>query len=483
MSDPDPSGHRPDAATPRPPADSSPALLIGASEGVAPVAVTGEYEVAALVRDPLGATIRRVALPTVASTMLMTLFATVDALWVGRYLGPQALAAVSTSLFWIWFIIAVAEMVSVGLSAVAARRHGEGRPGEAARVATDALVWALLLGSAIALLAPVLIDPMLAVMRTPPEVTALARAYLGTYLIGAPLLFGFFAVDAIFRARGDMRTPFMLLGGSVVVTLLLDPVLILGLGPVPRLGIVGAAIATVSIRAVVCVIGVLILVRRRMLVIARPRPATWLAVSRVGLPIAITGITFSLIYVAVTRTTTTFGTPALAAIGIGHRVESWIYMVSVGFGAASAAIVAQNLGAGRVDRARRTGWLTMSYATIPGIVLAIVCFAIAEDLAGLFTGDPATVAEGARYLRISAISNFVIAAEIVLEASMGGAGYTLAPMLTSTLLTASRVPFAAWAAAHWGPPGIWWTITITAAARGLAMVVLWRNGRWARTSI
>ena len=466
-----------------PPESSSPALLVEASEGVAPVAITGEYATAGLVRDPLGATIRRVAFPTVASTVLMTLFATVDALWVGRFLGPQALAAVSTSLFWIWFVIAIAEMVSVGLTAVAARRHGEGRPRDAARIATDALAYAVVLGIIVAGLALMLVDDMLALMRTPPEVTTLARAYLGTYLLGAPLLFGFFAVDATFRASGDMRTPFLLLGGSVLVTLLLDPVLILGLGPFPALGVAGAAMATVSIRAAVCVIGIIVLLRRGMLETTWPRVSTWIAVSRVGLPIALTGVSFSLIYVAVTRTTTTFGTPALAAIGIGHRVESWIYMVSVGFGAAAAAIVAQNIGAGRIDRARRAGWLTMTYATVPGLVLSTVCLVASEELAALFTGDAATIAESARYLRISALSNVVIAAEIVLEAAMGGAGYTLPPMLTSTALTASRVPLAAWAAARWGPAGIWWTISITAAARGFAMIALWRNGRWARTSV
>jgi Na+-driven multidrug efflux pump len=194
-------------------------------------------------------------------------------------------------------------------------------------------------------------------------------------------------------------------------------------------------------------------------------------------------VTFSLIYVAVTRTTTTFGTPALAAIGIGHRVESWIYMASVGFGAAAAAIVAQNIGAGRIDRARQTGWITVGYATVPGAVLGLLSLVFAPELAAMFTSDPATIAEGARYLRIAAVSDLVIAAEIVLEAAMGGAGYTLTPMLTSTLLTLSRIPLAAWAAVHWGPSGIWWTISLTAAARGIAMIAIWRAGRWARTSL
>jgi putative MATE family efflux protein len=462
---------------------STPGLLIEARAGVAPVAITGEFAIIGLTRDPLGATIRRVALPAVASTLLMTVFATVDALWVGRFVGARALAAVSTSLFWIWLIIAIAEMVSVGLTAVAARRHGEGRHREAARVVGDALVYAIGLGIVVAIAGIALVDDMFRWMQTPADVTALGRAYLGTYFLAAPLVFGFFAVDAGFRASGDTRTPFLLLAGSVGVTLILDPILILGAGPIPALGVTGAAIATIATRGVVCVLGIAVLMRRGMVRFEAPRPATWLAVSRVGLPIAITGVTFSLIYVAVTRTTTRFGTPALAAIGIGHRVESWIYMASVGFGAAAAAIVAQNMGAGKIDRARRTGWITVGYATIPGLVLALASVLVAEDLAALFTSDPAVIREGSRYLQIAAVSNLVIACEIVLEAAMGGAGYTLPPMLTSTVLTASRIPIAAWAASQWGTSGIWWTISVTAAARGLAMVALWRIGRWSRTSV
>jgi putative MATE family efflux protein len=465
------------------PEASTPGLLVEASAGVAPVAVTGEYAIAGLTHDPLGQTIRRVALPAVASTLLMTVFATIDALWVGKFIGPRALAAVATSLFWIWLIVAIAEMVSVGLTAVAARRHGEGRHVEAARTVGDAFVYAVTLGIIVAGVGSFFLDDMFALMQTPADVTELGRAYLGTYFLAAPLVFGFFAVDAAFRSSGDTRTPFLLLAGSVGVTLILDPVLILGAGPVPALGVVGAAIATIATRAVVCVLGIIVLLRRGMLVFGRLRPEVWLAVSRIGLPIAVTGVTFSLIYVMVTRTTTRFGTPALAAIGIGHRIESWIYMISVGFGAAAAAIVAQNMGAGLVDRARRTGWITVGYASIPGVILAAASLLVAEDLAGIFSSDPAVIAEGSRYLRIAALSNLVIACEIVLEAAMGGAGYTLPPMLTSTVLTASRIPLAAWAAAEWGTVGIWWTIAATAAARGIAMVALWRNGRWARTSV
>ena len=468
----------------RPPEqDPAAALPLDPQGGVAPVAVTGEHDVRHLLHDSLPRTIRRFALPAVASSLLMTLFASVDTFWVGTRVGPQALAAVSTSIFWIWMIVALAEMVGIGLTAVAARRHGEGRREEAARIAGEALLLSLLLGTLIAIGGSLLVEDLFAVMQTPPEVTALGLAYLHTYLLGAPLIYGFFAIDAAFRASGDTRTPFLLLAVSVSLTLVLDPVLILGLAGAPRLGIAGAAIATIATRGGAFLMGYALLRRRGLLVFERPRLPALAAVARIGLPTAATGVIFSLIYVALTRTTTRFGTPALAALGIGHRIESWLYMIGVGFGAATAAIVGQNLGAGYPDRARRAGWISVGYCTVFGVAAGVGELFWAEELAALFTNDPALVAEGARYLRIAALSQLVICAEIVLEGALGGAGDTIPPMLTSTVLTVARIPLAAWAAARWGPPGIWWTISLTAIARGLAMMALWHLRRWERRSV
>jgi len=413
----------------------------------------------------------------------MTVFASVDAYWVGTRVGSAGLAAVSTSLFWVWMVVSVAEMVSVGLTAVAARRHGEGRPDEAARVAGEALLYALALGGVVAAFGSMALDALFAAMRTPAEVTALGLRYLHTYLVGAPLIFGFFAVDAAFRASGNTRTPFFLLAASVAVTLVLDPVLILGLLGAPKLGIAGAAIATVCTRGAAFVMGLALLVRRGLIRFSVPRFASLGVISRIGLPTALTGVTFSVIYVVLTRTTTRFGTPALAALGLGHRVESWLYMVGVGFGAAAAAIVGQNLGAGQTARAERAGWLTMAVASTPGLLACTLMLTIPAQLASIFTSDPAVVAETAHYLRIASIAQLFVAAEVVLEGALGGAGDTVPPMLASTTLTASRIPVGNWAAARWGTSGLWWTITLTAAARGLAMMLLWRGGRWKRRSI
>ena len=453
-------------------------------EGLTSLTVTGEWEAAALVRAPLASVIARLGLPAVASMLLMTLFYTVDMLWIGRFLGPTALAAATTSVFWIWLIISIAELVSIGLTSLAARRHGERRPDEAARVVGEAIVYSIVLGTLVAIVGTLALDQLFASMDVPPEVVAVGKRYLGTYLLGTPLFFGFFAIDAGFRASGDTRTPLGILSVSVLISLVLDPVLILGLGPAPRMGIAGAAVATIATRTVAFGIGVWLLHRRGMLrftAISRVRAATIGAITRVGLPTAVTGMTFSLIYVVLTRSIAPFGTPALAALGIGHRVESWLYTISVGFGAAVAAIVGQNLGAGERDRAERTGWITVGYVLAPAAVLSTLELLAASHFAGIFTTDPATRMHGAEYLRISALSNIFLGAEVVLEAALGGAGATLPPMLTSTALTAARVPLAAWGASRWGLIAVWWVIVLTAAGRGIAMAALWKSGFWKRS--
>ena len=453
-----------------------------ATDGLAIRVVTSKHDAGALLGGSLRSTVLRVALPAVASNLLITLFGGLDTFWVGRAVGSAGLAAVTTSLFWIWLIISIAEMVSIGLTAVAARRHGERNPGAAAEAVWRAAVFSLGLGLVVAVAGLSGINALFSLMRAPAEVAGLGHAYLATYLLASPLVFGYFVVDAAFRATGDTKTPLLLLGVSIGVTLLLDPVLILGLWGAPRMGIRGAAVATVTTRSLAFAFGIVLLLKRGLVRVSPVRLATIAAMCRVGLPTAATGVAFSLIYVALTRTATQFGTSAIAALGLGHRIESWLFMIGVGFGSAAAAIVGQNLGANQVERAERAGWITALYASAPGALFCVLGLTIPERGAGLFTHDAAVIAEAARYLRIAAWSQLTICVEIVLEGALGGAAYTVAPMVTSTAITAARIPLAVWAAARWGTTGIWWVISITAIGRALAMAAIWAGGRWKRAT-
>jgi putative MATE family efflux protein len=413
----------------------------------------------------------------------MTTFHTVDTFWIGRYLGADSLAAVTGSIFWIWLVISIGEMVSIGVDAITARRHGERRPQEAAHTVGDGVWFGVSLGAVVALSTPFILAALFAMMQTNAAVTSIGKEYLGAYLLGMPLIFGFFAVDAAFRAVGDTRTPLYILLLTTVLGLALDPLLILGAGPIPALGVRGAALATLVPRGVAFVVGILLLRARRLIIIGAPRLSVWARIARIGAPAATTGVVFSAIYVVLTRTTTQFGTPALAALGLGFRVESIVYVVSVGAGAAVAAIVGQSLGAGDVERARKAGWSATQLVSALGAVMALITIAMPETLASIFSTDAAVVHEATHYLRIAAFSQLFLGAEVVLESAMGGAGWTMPPMLGSTAITALRIPVGAWAAAQFGTTGLWWTLALTAAARGVLMVGLWASGRWRRAVV
>src|SRR5438128_11200473 len=219
----------------------------------------------ALTVGPLRPVILKLAAPAVAMMACHFCFNLIDAIWVGRLIGPAALAAVSTAGFYVWVLLSLGEMVEVGLVGVAARRHGEGLPDAAARAAGAAVLYALAAGAVVSAVGLVLGDELFQVMTVPPEVARLGHDYLSTWLVGGPLVFGFFAVEATFRASGDTPTPFALLAAYVVLSIGLDPLLLAGVGPFPRLGVEGAATASGMVRGGGFLIGIGIALRRGLI--------------------------------------------------------------------------------------------------------------------------------------------------------------------------------------------------------------------------
>ncbi|HXG95542.1 MAG TPA: MATE family efflux transporter [Gemmatimonadales bacterium] len=420
----------------------------------------------------------RLAVPAVAMMACHFSFNLIDSIWVGRLIGPAALAAVSTSGFYVWVALSLGEMVEIGLIAVAARRHGEGDPERAARAAAAAVVYALCAGLVVSAAGELLADPMFRLMSVPPEVARLGHAYLSTWLLGGPLVFGFFAIEATFRAAGDTRTPFLMLAGSVCVSILLDPLLIMGLGPFPRLGVEGAALASVMVRGGGFLFGLVIALRRGLLRVRAPDWRTVPTIVRIGAPLSLAGVLLSVIYMWLTRFTSRFGTPALAALGVGHKMEGLGFIAISGFALAASALVGQNLGARQEDRAREAVRLTVGYCLMVTVTTAIAFLLIPDRLVSLFTRDPQVIADGVLYLRVIAFAQIGQSFELILEGALAGAGYTFWPQIASTTLTALRIPLAAWWSQALGLLGIWLALSVTAISRGIAMVLFWRGGRW-----
>jgi len=432
----------------------------------------------ALTVGPLRPIVVRLAAPAVAMMACHFSFNLIDSIWVGRLIGPAALAAVSTAGFYVWVALSLGEMVEIGLTAVAARRHGEGDPERAARAAAAAVAYALVAGLVVSGAGLLVADSMFRLMTVPPEVARLGHAYLATWLLGGPLVFGFFAIEATFRAAGDTRTPFAMLAGSVLVSIALDPLLIAGIGPFPRLGVEGAALASVMVRGGGFLLGLVIALRRGLLRVAAPDWRALPSIVRIGAPLALSGVLLSVIYMWLTRFTSRFGTPALAALGVGHKMEGLGFIAISGFSLAASALVGQNLGAGQEGRAREAVRLTVGYCLAVTVTTALAFLIIPHRLVALFTSDPEVIADGVLYLRVIAFAQVAQSFELILEGALAGAGYTFWPQIASTSLTALRIPLSAWWSRSLGLVGIWLALSVTAIARGIAMILYWKSGRW-----
>jgi len=420
----------------------------------------------------------RLAAPAVAMMACHFSFNLIDSIWVGRLIGPAALASVSTAGFYIWVALSLGEMVEIGLIAVAARRHGEGHPERAARVAAAAVVYALLAGVGVSIVGWSVAGTMFRVMKVPPEVATLGHAYLSTWLLGAPLVFGFFAIEATFRASGDTRTPFLMLAGSVGVSIALDPLLIAGVGPFPRLGVEGAALASVMVRGGGFLLGLVIALRRGLVRVAAPDWRAIPTIIRIGAPLSLAGVLLSIIYMWLTRFTSRFGTPALAALGVGHKMEGLGFIAISGFALAASALVGQNLGARQEARAREAVRLTVAYCLVVTVTTAVAFLLIPGRLVALFTHDAQVIKDGVLYLRVISFAQIGQSFELILEGALAGAGYTFWPQIVSTSLTAMRIPLGAWWSRGIGLLGIWLALSVTAISRGIAMIVFWKAGRW-----
>ncbi len=225
-------------------------------------------------------------------------------------------------------------------------------------------------------------------------------------------------------------------------------------------------------------LGVTIALRRRLIRIAAPEWRAIPVIVRVGAPLSLAGALLSMIYMWLTRFTSRFGTPALAALGVGHKMEGLGFIAISGFALSASALVGQNLGARQEGRAREAVRLTVGYCLVVTVTTALAFLVIPETLVSLFTSDRDVIVDGALYLRVIAFAQIGQSFELILEGALAGAGYTFWPQIASTSLTALRVPLAAWWSGLVGLLGIWLALSVTAIARGIAMIVFWRSGAW-----
>jgi len=425
------------------------------------------------------------------SRALHTLYGVADTAWVGR-LSPEALGAVSTCFFASWTLFAVGDILVAGLTALVSQAVGAQRDREAAVAFATGVTLALGLGVVVAIVGALGAHPLFRLLFDDPAIARMGGQYLVIYGLLAPLFYVDFAAETAYRSCGDSRTPMHVLLVGTLLNIVLDPVFIFGLGPVPALGVRGAAIATAISQVVVLAVyaafyfrGHFPLAFRFSRLRADFSPERAVQMTRIGTPTALVGILYSVVYLALAKITGGFGATALAALGIVNRLESINYLAASALGLGVSTLVGQNLGARSPERAQAAadrGALLISVST--GVIAAAFLLWPAA-IARFFTDDPGAVAEAVVFLRIVALSQVMMGWELVYGQAFTGAGDTLPPMYVSVTTSVARVPLALWAAngLGWGPLGIWWMISLTCMLRGVLLAVWFRRGNWKRKAI
>lgn len=430
------------------------------------------------------------AWPAVLQMGVDTAMRLIDAFWVGR-LGAAPIAAVTSSIFVLWALMALAEMIATGVTAMVARFFGARNREFAEYVVRQAIRFGLLFsvvaGSAGFALSPV----FMRLLGVGTDVAPLGANYLRISFVSSPVIFVFFIFGSALQGAGDTRTPLKILILTLITNAVLDPFLVMGFGPIPRMGTNGAALATALSHLLGAVVYCILLNSGRLPLRVRLLSRETFDFSilrrllRIGVPSTIDFMLFSVVYVVLTRITAVFGTEAIAALGIGNRIESISYMTSFGFSIAASTLVGQNLGAARPDRAEKAGWMTAGIISIFTALVTAAFLLLPDRIVGVFIKDPLVIAIGADYLRIVGISQIFMGVEIVLAGGFIGAGDTIPPTLVSGLTSIARIPLAYYLGIRlgMGADAIWWIISLTGIVRGLALPIWFRAGTWKRREV
>jgi putative MATE family efflux protein len=421
--------------------------------------------------------------PAALAALLQAGFLVVDTFWLGR-VGAVAIAAASTAGFVMWLAQTLGEGGANGSGAILANSVGADDGAGAGRAASAGQALAIWGSAVVSTLGLVTAHAVFVFMGTAADVTTAGTRYLWVILLGMPAYFVFVWLSAVFRATGDARTPLRLLAIAAVVNLAVDPVLIFGVGPLPGLGVTGAALATVAAWLVSAGWGWVLLgrlgLRPRVRDLLRPpRTEVWKAL-KVGIPLGLEGAFFSVVYILLTKVTTDFGTPAVAALGVGHKLELLNYFVCAGMGAAATTLVGQNLGAGQPGRAARATWRTLFLTCVPVGAVTLLLVSFPDRAVGVFNNDPAVVAAGTTYVIFAGLSQPFMAFEVVVLSAFAGAQWTAVPVAVEMGLTAARVPMAmGLVALGFGVEGVWIAIAGSTVLKGTILGVLFlvRHGR------
>jgi putative MATE family efflux protein len=430
------------------------------------------------------------AVPMTLEMGLVSLFRVADMFWVGK-LGPQALAAITIGENIRWALSGMAMGQGVGGLAVVARRIGEGDEEEANHATLQAMLLALAITASISVSGFLLAEPLLLLLGAQPDVLPEGMIFLQITFAG---LTGFHMVpivNSLFRGAGEARLALTVRLVSYGLGLLVEPLLIFGWGPLPPLGVAGAALALMGSQWLGFLFQTVILLSGRSRIrldLRRLRLDLPLMahIFRIALPSTVQMTLRSFSRATLLGIVALYGTYAVAAYGVAARVFMTVFVPGFGLGNAAATLVGQNLGAGKPGRAERSAWFIAGYNLLLMLACIVAITPLAEPIIALFNDTPEVVALGAEALRIFGIGYAFSAIGSVLARAFDGAGNTVPAMVINLLtLWGIQIPLA-WILSQLlglGTTGLWAGISAANVANGLIFAFWFRRGRWKQRQV
>ncbi|HEY7638865.1 MAG TPA: MATE family efflux transporter [Steroidobacteraceae bacterium] len=446
-----------------------------------------------LTQGPITRTLIAFTLPTLGSNVLQSLNASVNAVWVGHFLGEAPLTATTNSNMVLFLLMAAVFGVVIATGIMVGQSIGAKNLQQAKRVVGSSAVFIVLLSLATAVIGALTAGPILHLMSTPPDAMPYAVSYLRIIFIATLPMFFYIYVAMTLRAAGDARTPFIFMFVSVGLDIALNPLLIFGWGPVPGLGIAGSALATLIAQSTTLLAMLVLLYRRKHFLCIHRDELHYLRLDlnivkvlvMRGLPMGLQMLIVSSSMLTVLGLINSYGTNTAAAFGAAVQVWTYVQMPVFAVGAAVTAMAAQNIGAGRWERVSQTTWAGVGINAAMTGLLVLVVWMLNRHVLALFLPAGSAALAIAEHANVIALWSFILfGATIVLISTVRATGAVIGPLIVIfASLWLARIPFAYGLAPRWGEDAIWWSFPVGSIVGVVLGTLYYRFGDWRKVQI
>jgi putative MATE family efflux protein len=431
-----------------------------------------------LITGPIAKTLFFFAMPVLLGNVLQSLNGSVNAIWVGKFLGENALAATSNANIIMFFLLSTIFGIGMAATILIGQSIGAKDVDKAKRVVGSSALFFVILSIVITALGAVFTPHILVWMNTPAAVMPFALDYTRIMFLGIPFMFGFNFVMTVLRGSGNSKTPFYFLLLAVFLDIVLNPLLIFGIGPFPKMGIAGSALSTVIAQLVSLVLLILFLyrqqyflrIKRDELHLLRLDREILSALIKKGLPMGLQMIVVSSSGLALFNLVNSFGADSAAAYGAATQLSSYIQMPAMALGAAVSSITAQNVGAGKWDRVHRTTLIGVIYNFLMSGLVAGIIYLFNRQALSLFLPSNGAAIEIGMHINELTLGAFVLfGVYMVVSGVIRSTGSVMVPLLVTFIaLWVIRIPLAYFLANRYGFDALWWSFP---ASFSMAVVI------------